>query len=46
MLKLRLKDDMWPVQACVDTQVWNREFSLDLFGSNPFIILRWDSTNP
>lgn len=28
---------MWPSQVCVDTQLWNWEFCLGLFGSKPFL---------
>lgn len=41
MSKLRLKDDMWPAQGWVGTQLWSWEFSFDLCGLKPFITLSW-----
>ena len=45
MSALRLEDGMCPAQGYVETLLWNWEFSLDLFGPKPFIILCWHSVN-
>lgn len=45
MSTLRLEDGVCPAQGYVETLLWNWEFSLDLFGPKPFIILCWHSVD-